>query len=75
MNDFFTELDSDLGTKHTPHFSPVKTPVAPVAPVKANIHTISRPERQKPALRTSGQKPNDSASTHVTEIRSQMMQA
>lgn len=77
MQDFFTELDSDILTPK---------PLSPVAPAhpdnrartphprKEHTHA-PRPPKRHPQNRGAEKKTTDTASNHVTEMRSQMMKA
>lgn len=72
MNDFFTELDSDL-------LGAPKTPVLPKTPIvqnkphipRKNIAPIQKREPRKPAFSEKRQAP---IPNHIVEMRSQMME-
>lgn len=77
MNDFFTELDSDLGTKKI-----ATIPVQPrenIPKVPYEVPRIPSPlprEQPIPNKVNAPQKPNDNApSNHIIDMRSQMMGA
>ena len=84
MNDFFTELDSDLLDVKNPEIHPEIRKVSMQKPIEniRNDHRIpvssasSVHKKPDPKERTITKKPaNDSATNHITEMRSQMMSA
>lgn len=79
MNDFFTELDSDLGIKKTPdvRIEPKETvPSLPKAPHEVAKAPSSLPrERQLPKKTVVYPKQSDTPSNHVMDMRSQMMKS
>ncbi|MDD2916399.1 MAG: hypothetical protein PHH70_00990 [Candidatus Gracilibacteria bacterium] len=77
MNDFFTELDSDiLGTKshaHAPNRYPDKR--MKHAHTKTERMPVSRVQQPRVQEVGNQKKPNDTPNNHVVEMRTQMMSA
>lgn len=85
MNDFFTDLDTDIqGIKKTPHISqkPIQQIQKFSSPIKEKEIPIVKPTMKKPEHREPRERSKASAissapiiTPHIAEVRAQMMEA